>query len=237
MNLNQRGDFILYLIVTIVIILIGAILYYVYLSGDSNNSLDKTISDNNFFSEFKSKLPNTNTNTIDNPETFTNSYLIYTKLALDIKLELEDKNLEINGYPSINLNNRIFKIKDPILTNFTGYIDNTGIIGTTQNINAINAILEISSNIDTNYDNIDSIIINNVYLDLESSNINGILNVQDTNTINSDKNFNLNKVYLKMKGFLGNITLTKTNDQTYVEMDGNVGYLQIIDNVSITTLK
>lgn len=223
---NQKGDFILYIIVTILVIFVGAILYYMYLEPENNTS---TITDSNFISEFKSKMPEK-----EIIETYPNTYKIYAKLDFDMKLELQDKNIIFEGNPKIIVSEREFNLIDPILSNFSGYLDNTGIYGSANKLFNKSAHLDLRSEISSNYEDIDKIEIEDTYFDLEQSNTIGIIKVQD-------REFNLNKGYLKIKGFLGKATIkstgTEDNKKMYVELDGNIGYLKIIDNGLETVLK
>ncbi len=232
MEFNQKGDFILYLIFTIVILLIGAILYYVYL-GSSNNSDGLPNLDGNFLNEFKSKLPNNDPSL--NDATYSNSYSIVAKLNLDMPIQIYDKNLNILGNPIVLINKRKITVKDPLFTEFTGNFTKEGMKGELDSIIAGDSgetNIELKSQFESDFTNIEEISVNDIYLDLENSNIKGKVTIQD-------KAYDLNKSYLKIKGFKGKLTIVPNNDNNsaYVKLDGNVGYFEMIDNQIVTTLK
>lgn len=228
MIFNQKGDYILYLIITILAILIGAILYFVYTGGYDDSSSGNTL-DSNFISEFKAKVPNKD---ILLSTEYTTQYPISASFDLDIKIEIDDKNVIIDGNPSIIISERSFKVNNPELTNFIGIIDSTGLDGGINTINGKDFDLDIRARANISFDLIDSIKIKDIELNLESSNISGQLNIQS-------KPHTLNKSYLQIKGFSGNLTIIPGQDHnsTKVELDGNVGYLKIIDGIEETVLK
>lgn len=227
MIFNQKGDYILYLIITILAILIGAILYYVY-TGDSGDFNNTNNSDSNFISEFKSKMPNTDAFV---KETYATQYPINAKLTLDMKIEITDKDVIISGNPELIVSERPFILENPKLTGFTGIIDKTGLNGGITKIIGDNFDLDIRSTINTSFNNIKKITVQNIELDLENSNINGQINIQN-------KPHTLNKSYLQIKGFSGDlIIIPGDNNFPEVQLDGNIGYLKIIDGIEEITLK
>jgi len=126
--MNSKGDFLIYIIFTIIILIIGAILYFVYLNDNSNNSYQ----DSNFLGEFKSKLPPMKES--QTKEAFENSYPFTAKIKLDMKIEIDDQNIIFYGSPNFLINDRQFIIKDPTLHGFSGIIENKGISGYIENI-------------------------------------------------------------------------------------------------------
>lgn len=227
MLFNQKGDYILYIIITILAILIGAILYFVYTGSDSPNN--STTQDSNFISEFKSKMPQKDV--FNNSENYTTTYPIKAKIALDMKIEINDKNVLILGNPNLIVSERSWTLENPELTGFTGTIDKTGLSGGLNRAIGNTFDLDIRATTNINYENIESIIIKDIELDLENSNINGELDIQG-------KPHALNKSYLQIKGFSGDLKIIPGNDSLpQVELDGNVGYLKIIDGIEEITLK
>jgi len=224
---NEKGDYILYMIITVLLVLIGAIFYYVY-TGDGVDYSTSNNSDSNFISEFKSKMPNTNA---FSEETYANQYPIKAKLSLDMKIEINDKNISISGEPEFSISERPFVLLDPKISGFTGTIDKTGLTGGAININGDEYNLEIRSQLTTGFNNIKSITIKDIQLNIENSNIIGELDIQNKPHI-------LNKSYLQIKGFSGDLKIVPNdNNSPEIILDGNVGYLKIIDGIEETTLK
>jgi len=221
--MNKRGDFLLYIIFTIIILLIGAILVYVYVMPQDANSTSTgdTI-------DFRTQYTTKNvTETL-----YTKQYPIKTKLRLEMGLDISDKNINILGKPEILVSERIFILKDPTLTKFSGTLDKTGLQGNVDSINSKDASLDLRTSVSTSFQNIDKLTINNMYLDLETPNISGELDI-------SGKLRTLNKSYLQIKGFNGKLTVIPDLNKEYatLELDGNVGYLKYIDGVEETILK
>jgi len=220
--MNEKGDLILYIIFSIIILVIGFIVYFVYLDADLSN-----VQDTNFIQDFKTKLPVKDQ--LDNT-IYDNSYIVHAKFLLDNKIELEDKNIIVIGNPSIDVSNRPFIIQDPELINFSGSINKNTLEGIVTHINNDGAQLEINSSINFNLEEISKVIINKTQLNLENSKVTGTINVQG-------KEYSLDKAYLKLKGFIGTLTIEPDNNSAYLMLDGNIGYLELIDSISVTTLK
>jgi len=225
--MNNKGDFLLYLIFTIIILIIGAILYFVYLNEDGSK-LGLGNTDSNFLGEFKSKLPPTKD--LKDKDAFQNTYHILAKIKLDMKIELEDKNLIFDGNPTFLISDRKFVLKDPTLNEFSGTVEKTGFSGYVNEIQTKEDSMEIMSQLTCDFKNIEQIQIKNIYLDIENANIIGEINVQD-------KKYELNKTYLKLKGFSGDLKFVPDKEDIFVNLDGNIGYLELRDNQVITILK
>lgn len=223
--MNQKGDFLLYIIFTIIILLIGAILVYVYLMPQDNINIDNPDSQS---LTFKMQYPD---KTISET-TYQKTYPIKAKFKLDMSLIIADKNVNIFGKPEIMVSEHPFEIKNPNLVGFSGTIDKTGLLGNVSKIVSNDVSLDLRASINSNLQNIDKILIDNMYLDMEIPNITGELKILD-------KDRKLNKSYVQIKGFSGKLTiLSDLGNQDYtVDLDGNVGYLKYIDGVEETILK
>lgn len=245
--LNQKGSFILYISFTIILLLIGAIIYYVYLEnstthsrissthfGTSPTNTEKNTKknvNNNLLEKLKEKLPPSKIQTPK--EKYENSYKISAKLYLNSAFDVKDKNIDIIGKPTLifgELGKREFIIKDPKLVDFSGSFTNKEFTGTLTNIITNTDELEILSKLDSNYSDIKEIDIDNLDIDFEGANITGTINIQN-------KTYNLDKVYLNIKGFSGNAKITPDKNSAYLELNGSLGYFDMIDNQVETTLK
>jgi hypothetical protein len=221
--MNQRGDFILYIIFTIVLLLIGAILVYVYMfpADANNNANNNTISFNN---QYLSK------NIIETA--YSKQYPIKTKFKLDMRIDVSDKNVLLYGKPKIMISERQFSLKEPILSGFSGAITKSGLEGNVNSISSKEYELDLRSSIFVGLEEVDKLIIEEMYLDLESPNISGELDI-------AGKSRTLEKSYLQIKGFNGKLTILPDLDKEFATLvlDGNVGYLKYIDGVEETILK
>jgi len=220
--MNQRGDFLLYIVFTVVLLLIGAILVYVYLTPQDNNS------NNGEAIDFKTQYPSK----LITESVYSKEYPIKAKLVFEVPLNVSDKNVSLFGKPEIIVSERIFIVKDPVLGSFSGTLTKTGLEGNVKTITSKDTSLDLRTAISINFGTIDKLIIDDMYLDLEAPNISGTLDI-------SGKSRALDKSYLQIKGFKGKLTILPDLDKeiTTLELDGNVGYLKYIDGVEETILK
>ncbi len=210
--LNQKGDILLYIIFTIILIIIGAIIYYVYLNYDFNSNKDENTS---VLNNLKSKLPSKNVSNVS----YSNNYKFNAKINYFEYIKINNSNLFINGKPNISFNNSLFMLSEPTIYNFEGNLSSENIVGFANYINGKDYNLNINSDITVDYSDVENIIINDFYYDLERSNINGTIKIDTSGDIN------LNKAYLKIKGFKGKVIYDP--EENILEFDGNIGYIKV----------
>lgn len=224
--MNCKGDFFIYLIFSVVIILIGAIIFYVYQGQDSFNLFNKN-QDLNFSSLEKTsnKLPPTNSTALK--DNYKNTYDFKAEIQINDIFELKDNNIYIYGKPKIIIAEREFLLKDPYLINFEGTLSNT-IEGHVESILFEDSEIKIKSKISLDYNDIDKLIIEDLKINFENTNITGIVYLDTSN-------LNLDKAYLNFKGFIGTATINPKKNT--IMFEGKIGYLKVKNNSVTTTLE
>ncbi len=226
--MNQKGDFFIYIIFSIVILLIAAIIFYVYQGNDGFNVFNKDL-DVNFSNSLdntlnNSKLPQT---TVQKLDTYKNSYAFKAEITINNSYELKDNNISIEGKPTLKISDRDFVLKNPYLSHFKGSIGNT-LEGYVNTIYIDDSEIIIKSKIYSDFNDIEKITIEDLKINFENTNINGKLYYEN-------KAYDLNKAYLNFKGFEGDAIINpKKNTITF---DGKIGYLKFKVDGLTTTLE
>lgn len=222
-SMNQKGDFFIYLIFSIVILLIGAIIFYVYQGQDSFDWFSKD-KDLNFSNSFKdnNKLPATNnTQKLD---VYKNSYDFKAEIGINTTYDVKDNNISIIGKPTIS---NILILKNPYLSHFNGAIGET-IEGYVNTIYFEDSEIIVKSKVNFDLNDIDKMVIEELKINFENTNISGKIFLEN-NTLDLDK------AYLNFKGFTGNATINPKNNT--ITFEGKIGYLKIKNKGLTTTLE
>lgn len=225
---NSKGNFI---IITAIVIFIALILYFAFFNPDAFSKKDAGNEDQGFLENAQNKMPpsktaNTTTEIVEDQNVFN----ILLKTELTNKLGITDKNVEIVGKPELMFGEKKFTVVNPKLMGFSGTADGKEIIGTVNTVQTQDgSTLETKSDFTLNiFAGFSEVIIPEMIMNLESFDNTGSLKAKD-------KEYNLDKSYLKIEDFSGRVIIKIEDEKPFLVLDGNVARLKFIDK-QVTTL-
>ncbi len=226
---SSKGNFI---IITAIVIFIALILYFAFFNPDAFSKKDTGNEDQGFLENAQNKMPPSKTaNTAAEIVEDQNVFNILLKIELTNKLGITDKNVEILGKPELMFGEKKFAVVNPKLIGFSGTASGQEIIGTVNTVQTQDgSTLETKSDFTLNiFAGFSEVIILKMIMNMESFDNTGSLQAKN-------KEYTLDKSYLKIEDFSGRVTIRIEGDKPFLIMDGNVARLKLIDNQQVTTL-
>lgn len=226
---NSKGNIV---IILAIIIFIGLILYFAFFNPDAFSKKDTGTDDKGFLESAQDKMPPSKTsNTLTEIPEDGNFFNINLKIELTNTIGITDKNIEIIGKPELMFGEKKFTLANPKLTGFTGTVSGKEVVGTVNTVQTQDgSTLETKSDFTLNiFAGFSEVIILDMQMNLESFDNTGTLKAKE-------KEYNLNKSYLKIEDYSGKISVKIEEEKAYLILDGTVARLKIIDNQQVTTL-